>query len=116
MFNDVNYSIYLSVSEVGFRTKQEAVQALPYYVDKKTKVVNPAVCHFQKTTTTIPQLADYISKGHTCCAVYARKNFTAAFKRSENFQFTQTVFFDIDHADDDLGIVLDGLPYEPSIA
>lgn len=116
MYFDDNYSIYLSVSDIGFQTKQEAVHALPYYLDKDTKAVNPSVCYFQKTSTTIPQLADLISTGHSFCAVYSRKKFTAAFKKSENFHFTQTVFFDIDHADTDLEVVMDSLPYEPSIA
>lgn len=64
---DNSYRFNISISETGYASKQEAEKALPYYLDRKNKIVNPIVCYFSKVNVNVQELAGYITSGHTMC-------------------------------------------------
>lgn len=111
------FTFNISISERGYKTKQEATDSLPYYIDPKNKVINENVCYFKKQNLTVPQLAEYLSQGHTVCGVFdAPRKFTAAKKTADKFAYTHTLFYDIDDAPCPMNEMLETTSFKPTIA
>lgn len=111
------FKFNISISERGYKTKQEAIASLPYYIDKENKIVNDKVCYLSRQTLTVPQLAEYLRQGHTVCGVFeGPKRFTSTAKKADKFKYTHTLFYDIDNAPCPMNELLEIAPYKPTIA
>ena len=116
LVNNEEFRFNFSISERGYATKEEAIAALPYYLDKN-KTLNPQVDYFRRQSITVQELAHSIAQGHTTCGVYdAPKEFTARWKNLQKFRYTNCLFFDIDDASCTMTELLDSVPYVPTIS